>query len=132
MWTVRIRQGAEWHDGRTVDADDLVYSLNSWTTTKENYSAATMARVMVDVKGVRKRDASTVEVPMNLPVGDFPILTAFYGFAVLPDGAKPKEILEQPDRDGSVEVQVVQAGRAQRLHGEQATTGSTTARTSTS
>ena len=33
---------------------------------------------------------------MNLPVGDFPILTAFYGFAVLPDGAKPKEILSNP------------------------------------
>ena len=95
MWTVRIRQGAEWHDGRTVDADDLVYSLNSWTNEKENYTAATMARVM-DVKGVRKRDARTVEVPMNLPVGDFPILTAFYGFAVLPDGAKPKEILSNP------------------------------------
>ena len=95
VWTVRLREGAVWHDGRDVDADDLVYSINSWTNEKENYTASTMARV-IDVKGVRKRDPRTVEVPMKLPVGDFPILTAFYGFAVLPKDAKPKEILRNP------------------------------------
>jgi peptide/nickel transport system substrate-binding protein len=95
VWTVRLRDGIVWHDGRPVTSDDLVYSINAWTDEKQNYTAATMARV-VDVKGVRKRDARTVEVPMKLPVGDFPILTAFYGFAVLPDGATPKDILEKP------------------------------------
>ncbi|MGZ8708415.1 MAG: ABC transporter substrate-binding protein [Gaiellaceae bacterium] len=99
MWTVKLRQGALWHDGREVSADDLVYSINAWCDDKSNYSASTMRR-MVDVKGVRKRDASTVEVPMNLPVGDFPILTAFYGYSVLPDGAKPKEMLAKPVGSG--------------------------------
>ncbi|MEO8687245.1 MAG: ABC transporter substrate-binding protein [Solirubrobacteraceae bacterium] len=95
VWTVKIRDGVVWHDGKPVTADDVVYSINSWADKKQNYTAATIARV-VDVKGVRKRDARTVEVPMRLPVGDFPILTAFYGFAVLPNGATPKEILKNP------------------------------------
>ena len=37
---------------------------------------------------------------MNLPVGDFPILTAFYGYSVLPDGAKPKQMLAKPVGSG--------------------------------
>jgi peptide/nickel transport system substrate-binding protein len=109
VWTVRIREGAEWHDGRDVDADDLVYSINSWTNEKENYTASTMARV-IDVKGVRKRDARTVEIPMNLSIGDFPILTAFYGFAVLPDGATPKDILRQPNGTGPWKFKSFKAG----------------------
>ena len=100
VWTVKVRDGVVWHDGRPVTADDIVYSINAWTDEKQNYTAATMARV-IDVKGVRKRDARTVEIPMNLPVGDFPILTAFYGFAVLPDGATPKDILEKPVGTGA-------------------------------
>jgi peptide/nickel transport system substrate-binding protein len=109
VWTVRIRQGAEWHDGRTVDADDVVYSINSWTNEKENYTASTMARV-IDVKKVRKRDARTVEVPMKLPIGDLPILTAFYGFAVLPKGATPKDILRHPIGTGPWKYKSFKAG----------------------
>jgi peptide/nickel transport system substrate-binding protein len=94
-WTIRIREGAIFHDGRAVNADDVVYSINSWADEKQNYTAATMNR-LVNAKGVRKRDARTVEVPMRLPVGDFPILTAFYGFPVLQEGATPKDILNKP------------------------------------
>jgi peptide/nickel transport system substrate-binding protein len=109
VWTVRLRQGAVWHNGRAVNADDLVYSINAWTDPKQNYTASTMARV-IDVKGVRKRDAMTVEVPMKLPVGDFPILTAFYGFAVLPDGATPKSILKNPVGTGPWKYKSFKAG----------------------
>ena len=42
--------------GARSTADDLVYSINEWCDDKSNYSASTMRR-MVDVKGVRKRDA---------------------------------------------------------------------------
>jgi peptide/nickel transport system substrate-binding protein len=109
VWTVRLREGALWHDGRDVTADDVVYSINAWCDDKANYSASTMKRV-VDVKGVRKRDARTVEVAMNLPVGDFPILTAFYGYAVLPDGAKPKEMLAKPVGTGPWKYESFKAG----------------------
>jgi peptide/nickel transport system substrate-binding protein len=95
VWTVHLRQGAVWHNGKDVTADDVVYSINTWGDDKANYSASSMKR-LVDFKGVRKRDAKTVEVPMHIPVGDFPILTAFYGYAVLPDGAEPKGMLKNP------------------------------------
>jgi peptide/nickel transport system substrate-binding protein len=95
VWTVHLRQGAVWHNGKDVTAEDVVYSINAWGDDKANYSASSMKR-LVDFKGVRKRDAKTVEVPMHIPVGDFPILTAFYGYAVLPDGAEPKGMLKNP------------------------------------
>jgi peptide/nickel transport system substrate-binding protein len=95
VWTVHLRQGAVWHNGKAVTADDVVYSINAWGDDKANYSASSMKR-LIDFKGVRKRDAMTVDVPMKLSVGDFPILTAFYGYAVLPEGAEPKAMLKNP------------------------------------
>jgi peptide/nickel transport system substrate-binding protein len=109
VWTVHLRQGAEWHDGRAVDADDVVYSINTWVDEKQNYTASTMARLL-DVKGVRKRDAHTVEIPTKLPIGDLPILTAFYGFAVLPKDATPKSILANPVGTGPWKYKSFKAG----------------------
>jgi peptide/nickel transport system substrate-binding protein len=95
VWHIRLRDGAEWHNGRTVNADDLVYSLKSWANDKVNYTAGTMRRVL-DVKGIRKRDKRTVEVPLNFRVGNFPLITAYFAFAVIPEGATPKSIARNP------------------------------------
>jgi peptide/nickel transport system substrate-binding protein len=95
VWTIRLRDGAVWHNGRTVNADDLLYSIRSWTHEKENYTATTMQRV-IDVNRVRKRDNRTVEVPLKVRVGDFPILTAYFAFAVIPAGATPKSLRQNP------------------------------------
>lgn len=109
VWTVRLRQGAVWHDGRPVDADDLVYSINAWLDDEQNYSASSLRR-LIELTGVRKRDNLTVEVPMQAPVGDFPILTAFYGYSVLPNGAKPDGMLENPVGTGPWKYESFQPG----------------------
>jgi len=95
VWTIRLRDGAEWHNGRTVNADDLIYSMRAWTHDKENYTAATARRV-IDVKGLRKRDKRTVEVPLNFRVGNLPLVTAYFAFAVIPEGSTPKSLARNP------------------------------------
>jgi peptide/nickel transport system substrate-binding protein len=110
VWTIRIRHGAEWHNGRTVNADDLLYSIQSWTHEKQNYTAATMQRI-IDVKRLRKRDKRTVEVPLRIRVGNFPILTAYFAFAVIPAGATPKSITAAPIGTGPWKFKSFTPGR---------------------
>ncbi len=109
VWTIHLRQGAVWHNGKDVTADDVVYSINTWLDDKQNYSASSMKR-LIDAKKVRKRDATTVEVPMLIPVGDFPILTAFYGYSILPEGAEPKGMLKNPVGTGPWKYESFQPG----------------------
>ena len=109
VWTVRIREGVVWHDGRPATADDVVYSINAWLDGEQNYAASSLGR-LIDAKGIRKRDDRTVEVPMLIPVGDFPILTAFFAYAVIPDGATPESMLQNPVGTGPWKYESFQAG----------------------
>jgi peptide/nickel transport system substrate-binding protein len=110
VWTIRLREGAEWHNGRTVDADDLMYSIRDWTNDKHNYTAATMRRI-VDPKGLKKRDKRTVQIPLEMRVGNLPIMMAYFAFAVIPQGATPKSLARRPMGTGPWKAQSFTAGR---------------------
>ncbi|MGH8430132.1 MAG: ABC transporter substrate-binding protein, partial [Solimonas sp.] len=57
-----IRTGMTWHDGRPVTADDVIYSIKGMLSTEG--STASVVLGYVDVKGLKKLDASTVRVPL--------------------------------------------------------------------
>lgn len=85
LWTLRLRDGVEWHDGKPFTADDVVYTIQyAWTTSENLFSALT--KKTVDTKGVRKRDRLTVEVPLLLPLAEFPQTTCLPNTWVVQNG----------------------------------------------
>ncbi len=84
-WTLHLRRGVEWHDGKAFTADDVVYTIkHSWGSAK-NVSNASLATV-IDFAGVRKLDNYTVQVPLKLGVAQFPTITCIQQCLVVQDG----------------------------------------------
>ncbi len=68
VWTVRLLEGAEFHDGKTIGADDLMFTVQRIFDTK-----APVASLMsfVDPKGMKKLDDRTVEFTLLTPTSLF-------------------------------------------------------------
>jgi peptide/nickel transport system substrate-binding protein len=96
VWTFRLRDGVHWHDGKKFGADDVIYSLKAFGSP-DNFANPTVSP-FVNFKGVRKRDALTVEVPLTQPCAQFPSLFTFLSAAtwIIPAGSTPRELARRP------------------------------------
>ncbi|HUQ43289.1 MAG TPA: ABC transporter substrate-binding protein [Candidatus Limnocylindria bacterium] len=63
-YTLKIRQGVKFHDGSTMSADDVVFSLNRIRDTK---LASYVGWMLANVADVQSPDASTVVITMTQP-----------------------------------------------------------------
>jgi peptide/nickel transport system substrate-binding protein len=96
LWTFKLRDGVHWHDGKPFGADDVVYNFKAlWSSESSNFAAGFLAG-LVDFKNVRKRDRLTVEVPLLIPVAEFPTIFAYFTFPVVQNGATPKSTARNP------------------------------------
>jgi len=61
-WTIRLKKGLEFHHGKTITADDVIFSLRRLTDPK---LASPFAAYLYSLQrdGVRKVDEYTVEIP---------------------------------------------------------------------
>jgi peptide/nickel transport system substrate-binding protein len=94
VWTIRLRDGVKWHDGKPFTADDVVYTLNLWADPTSN--AHGQVAHLVDFKKVRKRDPLTVEIPLLRPTGQFPSVLTFNQQVILQNGATKQQINTRP------------------------------------
>jgi peptide/nickel transport system substrate-binding protein len=87
-YLIRLRQGVEFHNGKTVNADDLVYSLQRLTKAKLGLFG-NAAFGAVDPKRIRKLDSRTVRVFLKRP--DATLIDAFcqYFNGIVPEGYSP-------------------------------------------
>ena len=85
VWTLRLRDGVVWHDGKPLTADDVIYTLTaSWHAKASNIFS--FADTVIDFKRLRKRDRLTVEVPLLLGIAQFPSLTFTQNSFVIQNG----------------------------------------------
>ncbi len=87
QWVIRLRPGITFHDGKPLTADDVIFTLNRIITGKLTGSTPLGP---IDVKGLKKLDKLTVQVPMTSPYGSFlDQLAYWYYLYIVPVGFNP-------------------------------------------
>ena len=69
-WTVQIKQGITFHNGKPLTADDVIYTFQTVLNPKAPGSAAA-GLASIDAKGMTKLDTYTVRIPCSTPFATF-------------------------------------------------------------
>jgi len=80
VWTFQIRKGVEFHNAKTLDADDVLLSIDLHRGNSK--SAATF--ITKQIKEMKKDGDRTVVFQLNEPNVDFPFLLATTQLGILP------------------------------------------------
>jgi len=88
-WVVRVRSGVTFHNGKSLTADDVMYSLRRVVNPKAPLpGAAPLAAV--DAAGMKKLDSRTVRIPCHTPYAILDQTLANYYYNIVPVGYDPK------------------------------------------
>jgi peptide/nickel transport system substrate-binding protein len=83
VWTVRLRAGVSFHNGKSLDADDVIFTLRR---IRDQPGTGAASLRIVDMAGLQKIDARTVRIPLNQPYALFQDDLAQYYMAIVPVG----------------------------------------------
>ena len=88
-WTVRLRDGVVFHDGRPLRAEDVIFSLRRIVDPKDPKVGASLIGD-IDVARMRKLDARTVRIPLERPNATFLDAVGVYNNGIVPAEYDPK------------------------------------------
>ncbi len=81
-WVFDVRKGVTFSNGKTLDADDIIYSLNLHRGDTKSAAKATLG----DIADVKKLGPNQVGITMSSGNVDLPYLLSDYHFFVVPNG----------------------------------------------
>ncbi|NGO50826.1 ABC transporter substrate-binding protein [Allomesorhizobium camelthorni] len=82
-WTVKLRKGVTFHDGKTLTADDVIYSLNRHKDPAVGSKAKALADQIAEVKKVSDNEITIV---LSGPNADLPVILGTFHFLIIKDG----------------------------------------------
>jgi peptide/nickel transport system substrate-binding protein len=88
MWDIRLRKGVEFHNGKTLSADDVIFSLNRIVNPKSPLVGAASIGY-IDLKGMKKMDSLTVRVPLTIANSSFLADLGQFFNGIVPVGYDP-------------------------------------------
>ncbi|MGH9303091.1 MAG: ABC transporter substrate-binding protein [Acidimicrobiales bacterium] len=88
-FTVRLRKGVTFHNGRDLTADDVIYTFQQILNPKSPAAGAS-AMSFVDAPGMKKLDKLTVRVPCSRPFASFYDTLPLYYYSIIPADFDPK------------------------------------------
>lgn len=80
-WTLKLRQGVKFHDGRAFTAEDAVWSLTRVMDPKTDSPARALLAV---IRSVEAPDAATLKLTLTGPFADLPLVLTDYRLMMLP------------------------------------------------
>ena len=80
IWTFKVRSGVEFHNGKTLDAEDIVASLNYHRGEDSKSAAKGNLSGVVDLRA----DGDMVVAELSEGNADFPFLVSDYHFTIRP------------------------------------------------
>jgi peptide/nickel transport system substrate-binding protein len=84
VYTIKLRQGVKFHNGKTMTSADVVASLKRWLS-----NAVRGRNVNAYVEDVTAKDASTIEIKLKQPYSPLLLMLAFPGTTpavIMPEG----------------------------------------------
>lgn len=87
VWTFDLRQGVQFHDGKSLTAKDVVYSFQRQFAKETAASFLPLISGIVDPKQVVALGDNRVQFTLSRPHAYFPVLVAVASFAIVQDGA---------------------------------------------
>ena len=89
-WTVRVRKGVTFHNGKELTADDVMFTIARILNPKALAEGWTLIN-SIDVAGMKKLDKYTCSIPCKTPFATFKDTFACWNFAIVPSqGFNPK------------------------------------------
>jgi peptide/nickel transport system substrate-binding protein len=87
-WAFKLRKGVEFHNGKTLEAEDVVYSINY----HRGEGSKSSGKGLVDpVKDVKADGKYTVVFTLEGGNADFPFIMSDYHLGIFPSGTKDFE-----------------------------------------
>ncbi len=84
-YDVRVRKGIQFHNGKELTADDVIYSLKRLTDKSLGLDGGSSV-TSVDPKNLKKLDKYTVRIGLKQPDVTIPFGLASYTAAIVPEG----------------------------------------------
>ncbi|MCL2418687.1 MAG: ABC transporter substrate-binding protein [Conexibacteraceae bacterium] len=89
VWTVKLRKGVTFHNGKPVTADDVLFSIARIINPKKPGTGAASIGY-IDLKKSKKIDTHTVRIALQYPNIGFPDDIGQYFNGIVPVGYNPK------------------------------------------
>jgi peptide/nickel transport system substrate-binding protein len=90
-WTVRLRPGVTFHNGKDLTADDVIFTIQRVINPKNPKNEAA-ALSIVDASQLKKLDDLTLQIVTNTPSAAFPALISdWYNIGIVPVGYDPQQ-----------------------------------------
>lgn len=81
-YTLKLKEGLKWHDGEDLNADDVVFTLNS--ITDENQKANSRGSFVIAGKSVEAKKIDDLTVEFTLPEVSVPFMGSLGGLRPIP------------------------------------------------
>src|ERR1051325_11736691 len=89
VWTVRVPAGVEFHNGKTLTADDVIFTIRRILDPKNPATAAVLMDA-VDPKQLKKMDDRTVRLTLKYPNSQLPDAFRMPDTGIVPTDFDPK------------------------------------------
>lgn len=87
-WIFKLRKGVEFHNGKTMTATDVIFSLNHHRGEKSKSAAKPYLKTVQDIKA---QGNDTVVISLSEGNADFPFILGDYHVRIYPDGTSGQD-----------------------------------------
>ncbi len=84
-WTFKIRKGVEFHDGKSLTADDVIYTMNRHLGKDSISKASSLVSMIKEWKKVNDHEVVAI---LSSPNADLPIALGTFHFKILQEGTE--------------------------------------------
>jgi peptide/nickel transport system substrate-binding protein len=83
VWTIKLRKGVQFHNGKELNADDVVFTLKRHHDPATGSKAKALADLMKEIVAAGTHE---VKITLSGPNADFPVVLGTYHFLIVPAG----------------------------------------------
>ncbi len=91
QWTIELRKGVKFHNGKEFTAKDVVYTYKRLLDPK-NGSAAAASLTAISADGIEAVDDYTVKFTLPEPIADLPLVISTRHTFIVPEGSKNEDL----------------------------------------